>query len=70
MHKKIMTFQLEPINEYKQTDPYDIYEVPIPSDRLKSKMILRRKMPLNRPTENYSQHNGTHRNMEPVKARQ
>ena len=58
---------LQPIHKYEQSQPNEVDEVPIPSNSLKSKMMLRGKMPLNSTIENNDQHSHTQRHMHSMK---
>ena len=57
----------EPVNDYKEPQPYNVYEMPIPRDSLESKMVLWLEVSLYATAQNYRQHDYTQRDMKAVK---
>ena len=59
---------LDNVNKDKKAHPYGVYEMPIPGCSFESKVIVRRKMAAQTPHQDYSQGDGTHRDMKAVEA--
>ena len=62
------TGQLEHVDKEEQSNPHNVYKVPIPAGSFKAKAIFRGEMPLNCPEELDQQHEGTKRHVKSVKA--
>ena len=62
--------RLEPVDEYKQEQPYHIDEVPVPGHSLKCEMVIRLEMAFHAPEPDDDQHDGSHRHVESMEAGQ
>ena len=57
----------KPINKHKETEPHDVYEVPVPSHRFESEMVIWREMSLDASDQNHRQHDRAQCHMKTVK---
>ena len=60
----------EPVNKYEQAQPDNVNEMPVPCDRLETKMVIRREMALDAADEDDRQHDRAQRDMKAVKTRE